>query len=87
MINARAAMMTPGLNYLTFQHLDKMFATRPVKAGPSALALDTAPRDIGDSFTFEKTTISLQDFWRRPEQTDCSCFTTARSSPKSIATA
>lgn len=62
MINARAAMMTPGLNYLTFQHLDKMFATRPVKAGPSALALDTAPRDIGDSFTFEKTTVSLQDF-------------------------
>lgn len=33
LIDARASMFFPGLNYLTFQHFEQMFATRPVATG------------------------------------------------------
>lgn len=62
MINARAEFMTPGLNYLTFQHIDTMFATRTVAAGGDVWALPTETRDIGDSFTFGDQTLSLDEF-------------------------
>ncbi|MEH0072349.1 hypothetical protein V6L77_22175 [Pannonibacter sp. Pt2-lr] len=38
MVNARANMLNPALNYLTFQHMDQMFATRTVAAGSRAAA-------------------------------------------------
>lgn len=62
MVQARAEFMGPGLNYLTFQHIDSMFATRPVAAGTTVSALPTAPRDIGDSFTFGEETLTLEQF-------------------------
>ena len=62
MVNARAEFMTPGLNYLTFQHIDTMFATRPVKSGGEVWALPAEPRDIGDSFAFGEETLSLDQF-------------------------
>jgi CubicO group peptidase (beta-lactamase class C family) len=62
MVNARAEFMAPGLNYLTFQHIDTMFATRPVKAGGAVWALPVEPGDIGDSFAFGDQTLSLDQF-------------------------
>ena len=62
MVKARAEFMSPGLNYLTFQHIDSMFATRPVAAGGTASALPTALRDIGDSFKFGEETLTLEQF-------------------------
>ena len=51
MINARAEFMSPGLNYLTFQHIDSMFATRTVAAGVHAahlsVLLEHHPQELG----------------------------------------
>lgn len=62
MIEARAAMMTPALSFLTFQHMDKMFATRPVRAGGPVWALDAEPRAIGNEFVLAGETMALADF-------------------------
>ena len=62
MINARAEFMSPGLNYLTFQHIDSMFATRTVAAGQKVWDLPSEPGEIGDSFTFGDKTLSLEEF-------------------------
>jgi hypothetical protein len=39
MITARAYMFDPNLNFLTFQHMDQMFASRTVEAGGEVWAL------------------------------------------------
>jgi CubicO group peptidase (beta-lactamase class C family) len=62
MINARADFMNPALNYLTFQHIDTMFATRPVSAGKTVWELPSQPADIGNSFSFGGKTHSLEEF-------------------------
>lgn len=62
MINGRAAMLMPGLNYLTFQHMDQLFATRPVAAGGPLRELRRAEGDIGDSFLFEGKEQTLDAF-------------------------
>lgn len=62
MVNARAAMMTPELSFLTFQHMDSIFATRPVRAGDSVWALPSEPRDIGEKFTLGDQSLPLEDF-------------------------
>jgi CubicO group peptidase (beta-lactamase class C family) len=62
MINARAEFMAPGLNYLTFQNIDSMFATRNVAAGDSTWPLPYQPGDIGDSFQFGDQTLTLDQF-------------------------
>lgn len=62
MIEARANMMNPGLNYLTFQHMNQMFATRTTAAGDRVWPLETSAADIGDSFKFEGRDLSLKDF-------------------------
>ncbi|WP_404404058.1 serine hydrolase domain-containing protein [Pelagibacterium halotolerans] len=51
LIEGRANMFYPGLTYLTFQHMDKLFATREVEASGDVWALLYAPRDIGNRFT------------------------------------
>lgn len=62
MITARANMMRPELNYLTFQHMDSMFATRTTKASGKVWALPARPRDIGNDFVFEGKPVDLQSF-------------------------
>ena len=62
MINGRAAMLMPELNYLTFQHMDQLFATRPVAAGNAIRELPREERDIGDSFVFEGKQQNLEAF-------------------------
>jgi len=62
MITARANMMRPELNYLTFQHMDAMFATRTTRASGNVWALTAEPRDIGNVFIFEGKPVDLQGF-------------------------
>lgn len=62
MINARASMMSPELNYLTFQHMDAMFATRTTKASGKVWPLPSQPLDIGNQFVFEGNSVDLQGF-------------------------
>lgn len=62
MINGRAAMLMPELNYLTFQHMDQLFATRPVAHGETTRELPREERDIGDSFVFDGKEQTLEAF-------------------------
>ncbi len=51
MIEARASMFMPTLNYLTFQHMDQMFATRDVSAGSDIWELPSAPVSLEGDYT------------------------------------
>jgi CubicO group peptidase (beta-lactamase class C family) len=62
MINGRASMLMPGLNYLTLQHMDQLFATRPVAAGGPLRLLPRAEGDIGDDFPVEGKQQTLEAF-------------------------
>jgi CubicO group peptidase (beta-lactamase class C family) len=62
MVTARANMMRPELNYLTFQHMDAMFATRTTRASGNVWTLTSEPRDIGNDFIFEGKPVDLQGF-------------------------
>jgi CubicO group peptidase (beta-lactamase class C family) len=67
MIDGRAAMLMPELNYLTFQHMDQLFATRPVATGDATWELPREERDIGDSFVFEGKPRNLEAFLESTE--------------------
>ena len=62
MINARANMFDPNLNYLTFQHLDTMFASRKVYAGGDVWKLPSSPVSINAKFEFKGGTYDLEGF-------------------------
>jgi len=62
MINARANMFNPKLNFLIFQHLDKMFATRIVPAGEKAWKLPYSRVSIEGKFEFEGSSFGLEEF-------------------------
>lgn len=62
LIDARANMMYPGLNYLTFQHFDQMFSTRTVVAGHQAWQLPYSPRTLTGPFEFEGQEYGLEEF-------------------------
>jgi CubicO group peptidase (beta-lactamase class C family) len=62
MINARADMFNPKLNFLIFQHLDQMFATRIVHAGEKIWKLPYSLVSIEGKFEFEGSSYGLEDF-------------------------
>jgi CubicO group peptidase (beta-lactamase class C family) len=62
MINARANMFNPNLNYLLFQHLDQMFATRRVPAGGDVWQIPSSPVSIKAKFEFQGGSYELEDF-------------------------
>lgn len=62
MINARANMFDPELNFLIFQNLDKMFATRTVTAGEKIWKLSRTPVSIEGRFEFEGSYCGLEEF-------------------------
>ena len=62
MINARANMFNPKLNFLIFQNLDKMFATRIVPAGGKVWKLPYSLVSIESKFEFEGSSYGLEDF-------------------------
>lgn len=62
MINARAHMFEPALNYLTFQHMDQMFATRTVAAGGEVWELPSKPISIAGEFAVGDKKLQLEDY-------------------------
>jgi len=62
MINARANMFYPQLNFLIFQNLNKMFATRTVPAGGKAWRLPYSLESIEGKFEFEGRSYGLEEF-------------------------
>jgi len=61
MINARANMFDPKLNFLIFRNLDKMFATRTVPAGEKVWKLPYSLVSIEGKFKFEGSSYELMD--------------------------
>jgi CubicO group peptidase (beta-lactamase class C family) len=61
MIGARAHMFEPSLNYLTFQHMDQMFATRGVAAGGEVWQQPTEIVSLEGEFTIGDKAMSLGD--------------------------
>ncbi len=62
MINARGSMFDPKLNFLIFQNLDKMFATRTVPAGGKIWKLPHSPVFLEGKYEFEGSSYELEDF-------------------------
>jgi CubicO group peptidase (beta-lactamase class C family) len=62
MINARAHMFNPKLNYLLFQNLDKMFATRWVRAGNKVWKIPYALVKIKGKFQYKGDSYNLPEF-------------------------
>jgi len=61
MVTARASMFDGQLNYLTFQHMDKMFATRTVAAGGDIWELPSKPVSLEGSYTFGDKKLNLRE--------------------------
>lgn len=61
MITARAHMFEASLNYLTFQHMDRMFATRSVAAGGEVWQLPSEPVSLEGDYTIGDRTMSLAE--------------------------
>lgn len=62
LVNARASMFFPGLNYLTFQHFDKLFSTRTVAAGRQVWQLPSTATTLTGPFQFEGDDYELDAF-------------------------
>ncbi|MGY4749371.1 serine hydrolase domain-containing protein [Pannonibacter sp. Q-1] len=60
MVNARANMLNPALNYLTFQHMDQMFATRTVAAGSQVQPLPSMPVSLEGEYTIGEAKLDLE---------------------------
>jgi CubicO group peptidase (beta-lactamase class C family) len=60
MINARAHMFDPALNYLTFQHMDQMFATRTVDAGENVWELPSKPVSLDGEYMLGGKKLDLE---------------------------
>lgn len=60
MVNARANMLNPALNYLTFQHMDQMFATRTVAAGSQVQPLPSMPVSLEGEYTIGDAKLDLE---------------------------
>jgi CubicO group peptidase (beta-lactamase class C family) len=60
MVNARAHMFEASLNFLTFQHMDKMFASRTVEAGDEVWELPVEPVPLDGEFMIGGEAMSLQ---------------------------
>ena len=61
MIMARAHMFDANLNFLTFQHMDKMFASRTVEAGGEVWELPYEPISLEGEYTLGEETLSLEE--------------------------
>ena len=62
MVEGRNQMFHPGLNFLTFQHMDQLFATRVVKASDKPWVLPKDQKTFDVSFTFDGKTYALAEF-------------------------
>ena len=61
MITARAHMFDAALNYLTFQHMDQMFATRAVEAGDEVWELPSKPVSLEGEYALGDRKLALEE--------------------------
>ena len=61
MITARAHMFDQNLNFLTFQHMDQLFASRSVKAGSDVWTLPFEPVSLEGEFRIAGKTLTLEE--------------------------
>jgi CubicO group peptidase (beta-lactamase class C family) len=62
MIEGRKHMLDPGLNFLTFQHMDQLFATRVVRASAKPWVLAKEQKRFDVSYTCDDRTYVLDEF-------------------------
>jgi CubicO group peptidase (beta-lactamase class C family) len=62
MIEGRKHMFDPGLNFLTFQHMDQLFATRVVRASGKPWVLPKEQKSFDVSYTYDGKTYALDEF-------------------------
>ena len=62
MIEGRNRMFDPGLNFLTFQHMDQLFATRAVKTSGKPWVLAKEQKSFDVSYTYDGKTYPLDQF-------------------------
>lgn len=62
MIEGRNQMFYPGLNFLTFQHMDQLFATRVVRASGKPWILPREQESFDVSCTHDGKTYALDEF-------------------------
>jgi hypothetical protein len=55
-------MFDPGLNFLTFQHMDQLFATRVVRASGKPWVLPKGQESFDVSYTYDGKTYTLDQF-------------------------
>lgn len=65
MIEARRHVFDPGLNFLTFQHMDQLFATRVVRASGKPWVLPKEQKSFDMSFTHDGKTYALDEYLER----------------------
>lgn len=61
MIEGRKHMFDPGLNFLTFQHMDQLFATRVVRASGKPWVLPKEQKSFDVSYTYDGKTYALDE--------------------------
>lgn len=62
MIEGRNHMFDPGLNFLTFQHMDQLFATRAVRASGKPWVLPKDEKKFDMSYTYDGKAYELDEF-------------------------
>ncbi len=62
MVQGRNHMFDPGLSFLTFQHMDQLFATRVVRASGNAWVLPKEQKSFDVSHTYNGKTYVLDEF-------------------------
>lgn len=62
MIEGRNHMFNPGLNFLTFQHMDQLFATRAVRASGKPWVLPKDEKKFDMSYTYDGKAYELDEF-------------------------
>ena len=62
MIEGRKHMFDPGLTFLTFQHMDQLFATRVVGASAKPWVLPKEGKSFDVSYTYDGKTYALDQF-------------------------
>lgn len=62
MIQARAAMFSAPLNFMTFQHMDQMFASRVVAAGGEVWQLPSKPVSLDREYEIGGKKMGLQEY-------------------------
>ena len=62
MIEGRNHLFDPGLNFLTFQHMDQLFATRAVSASGKPWVLPKDEKKFDMNYTYDGKTYVLEEF-------------------------